>query len=129
MEEKRKQSQIGDILIGKVTKVRPYAAFLSFEGKSNGLLHISEINGGFIRDIEKYLSVGDEVRVKVIDIDSSNGFLRVSMKEVPEDEKYSSHQNHDRSEIIVKENEFDKIKESLPKWIKSTLEEAEKKND
>lgn len=125
MEEIR----IGDILIGKVTKVRPYAAFLSFDNDRSGLLHISEITGGFIRDIEKYLSINDEIKVKVIGIDDKNGFLRVSIKEVPLDEQYSTHENHEKSEIIIKENEFDTIRESLPNWINETLNKAEKKDD
>ena len=125
MEEKNKNISVGDILIGTVSKVRPYAAFLSFEEGVNGLLHISEINGGFIRDIEKYVSIGDEIKVKVIDIDATNGFLRVSIKDLPEEERYSTHINREKVSVIAKDDEFETIKESLPKWIENTLKEAE----
>ena len=125
MEEKKSQIKIGDIIIGKVSKVRPYAAFLSFDNGINGLLHISEITGGFIRDIEKYVAIGDEIKVKVIDVDDTNGFLRVSVKEIEESERYSTHINKDKATVVVEKNEFDTIEKSLPKWIENTLKEAE----
>ncbi len=125
MEEKNSQIKIGDIIIGKVSKVRPYAAFLSFDNGVNGLLHISEITGGFIRDIEKHVAIGDELKVKVIDIDSTNGFLRVSIKDIPEEERYSTHTNKEKATVIVEKNEFDTIEKSLPIWIERTLKESE----
>ena len=54
--------EIGQLVIGKVKSVKPYALFLEFDNKTNGLLHISEISDSFIRDIEKYGSVGEASR-------------------------------------------------------------------
>ena len=65
----------GDIVIGTVANVRPYAVFLNFPDGAVGLLHISEISDSFIRDIEKYASIGDEIKVIVISVDPDNGFL------------------------------------------------------
>ena len=50
--------QVGQLVVGKVYNVKPYALFMSFEDGVTGLLHISEISDSFIRDIEKYGSVG-----------------------------------------------------------------------
>lgn len=120
----------GSLIIGKVTMVRPYAVFLSFEDNVNGLLHISEISDAFIRDIDRYASIGDEIKVKIISIDPKNGFLRLSLKQVPEEERYSSHKNK-RTKCEVGEDDFLPLKENLSKWIKNTLEEMEgnKNND
>ena len=119
--------QIGDLIIGKITSVKPYALFLSFEGGSNGLLHISELSDSYIRDIEKYGSVGDEIKVKVISIDEANGFLRVSYKRVPEEERFSTHVNEARIYLEEKEKDFSELEKKLPIWIEETLKKVKEK--
>lgn len=123
--------KVGDIIIGKVNQVRPYALFLTFENGQNGLLHISELSDNYIRDIEKYGTVGDEIKVKVISIDPTNGFLRVSYKVIPESERYNTHNESVHHNAPVDEADFFDLKEKLPEWIKSTLEKAkeDKKDD
>ena len=121
--------KVGDILIGKVNQIRPYALFLSFENGQRGLLHISELSDNYIRDIEKYGSIGDEIKVKVLSIDENNGFLRVSYKKVPPEEAYSSHTNSARKAPDTNDEDFAPLAEKLPEWIKDTLEKAKKEND
>jgi len=117
--------EIGELLIGKVTGVKPYALFLTFEDGTQGLLHISEISDEFIRDIEKYATFDDEIRVKVLSIDKNNGFLRVSYKQVSEKDHYNTHDSSKRSSpISVSEADFTPLKEKLPEWIADTLKKA-----
>ena len=117
--------QVGQLIVGKVYNVKPYALFMSFEDGVTGLLHISEISDSFIRDIEKYGSVGDEIKVKILSIDKDNGFLRVSYKQVPPEEMYSSHTNQRRMPT-TSEDEFLPLKEKLDSWIKEAYENIEK---
>ena len=117
--------QVGQLVIGKVYNVKPYALFMSFDDGVTGLLHISEISDSFVRDIEKYGSVGDEIKVKVLTIDKDNGFLRVSYKQVPQEEMYSSHTNQRRMPT-TSEDEFLPLKEKLDSWIKEAYENIEK---
>lgn len=122
--------EIGELIIGKVENVKPYALFLSFEDGSKGLLHISEISDSYIRDIEKFGTVGDELKVKVLSIDQHNGFLRVSLKQVPEEEQFSTHDNNERRIPVVDESSFNDLKEHLDDWIEETLSKAKgEKND
>ena len=121
--------KVGDILIGKVNQIRPYALFLSFEGGVNGLLHISELSDGYIRDIEKFGSIGDEIKVKVLSIDSSNGFLRVSYKAIPEEKRYSTHVNGVRKAPQFDEADFSDLEAKLPEWIETTLKKAQESKD
>ena len=121
--------EIGDLIIGKVNQIRPYALFLSFEDGSKGLLHISEISDSYIRDIERFGSIGDEIKVKVIEVDPYNGFLRVSYKKVPEEERYSTHVNSERKTPEFDHADFSALEEKLPQWIESTLKKAGEKND
>jgi len=117
--------QVGQLIVGKVYNVKPYALFMSFEEGVTGLLHISEISDSFVRDIEKYGSVGDEIKVKILAIDKENGFLRVSYKQVPPEESYSSHTNQRRLPTVTEE-EFRPLQEKLEEWINDAYAKIEK---
>ena len=121
---------IGDLVIGTVTQIRPYALFMSFDDGVKGLLHISEISDDYVRDIEIFGSVGDQIKVKIIEIDPYNGFLRVSYKQVPENERFSTHDNSKKKIPQFDEADFSSLEAKLPEWIEETLKKARsKKND
>ncbi len=61
--------EVGQILKGKVTGIQPYGAFVALNEEVQGLVHISEVTHGFVKDINDHLTVGDEVSVKVLSID------------------------------------------------------------
>ena len=120
--------ELNQLVIGKVISVKPYAIFLAFEDGIEGLLHISEISNNYIRDIEKFGVVGDEMKVKILSIDKNNGFLRVSLKQVPPEEAYSTHKNEPRNIPVLPDDAFEPLKENLPKWIENTLKEIKEEN-
>ena len=70
----------GDITEGKVTGIQPYGAFVALDSHSSGLIHISEISDGFVKDISRYVTVGETVRVKVIEYDPSTHQAKLSLK-------------------------------------------------
>ena len=121
--------EAGDLIIGTVNQIRPYALFLTFDDGAKGLLHISEISDSYIRDIEKFGSIGDQIKVKVIEVDEFNGFLRVSLKRVPEEERYSTHDNSKKNIPEFNEADFSSLEAKLPEWIETTLKKAREKND
>ena len=120
--------EVGQLIIGTVTKVKPFALFMEFEGGS-GLLHISEISDSYIRDIERFGRVGDQLKVKIVSIDETNGFLRVSLKKVPAEEAYSTHDNNVRSLPQASENDFKPPSSRLQGWVEQTLQEAKQEGD
>lgn len=120
---------VGDLVIGTVNQIRPYALFLSFDNGVKGLLHISEISDGYVRDIELFGSIGDQIKVKVIEIDPYNGFLRVSYKQVPDEEKFSTHDNSQKKMPEFDEADFSSLEAKLPEWIEETLKKARNKKD
>ena len=67
--------EVGSVLTGKVTGIQAYGAFVALDENNQGLVHISEITHGFVKDIHEYLKVGDEVKVKVLSIDNKLGKL------------------------------------------------------
>lgn len=72
--------EIGEIYKGKVKNITTFGAFVEILPGKDGLLHISEIDWARLKDVESALKVGDEVEVKLIDIDSKTGKLKLSRK-------------------------------------------------
>ncbi len=72
--------EIGQVYQGKIKAILDFGAFVEFLPGKDGLLHISEIMWERVNDIHKVLSVGQEIEVKLIDIDSNTGKFRLSRK-------------------------------------------------
>lgn len=84
-----KDVEVGEIYMGKVIKIVPFGAFVEIANGKEGLLHISNIANERINRVEDVLSIGDEVLVKVVEIDNQ-GRINLSRKAVlpkPEKEK------------------------------------------
>ncbi|GIW73342.1 MAG: polyribonucleotide nucleotidyltransferase [Planctomycetota bacterium] len=71
--------EVGQVYTGKVISVRDFGAFVEVLPGQEGLLHVSELAEGFVKDIHEHVKVGDMVTVKVVDIDSA-GRVRLSKK-------------------------------------------------
>ncbi len=71
----------GEIYDGVVTRITTFGAFVDIGGGKEGLLHISKISSKRVEKVEDVLSVGDEVRVKVSEIDSQ-GRINLNMKDL-----------------------------------------------
>ncbi len=76
--------QVGSIIVGKVTGIQAYGAFVSLNENTQGLVHISEITHGYVKDINDLLKVGDEVNVKVLSIDKEAGKIGLSIRATEE---------------------------------------------
>lgn len=71
-----------DIVSGTVTNLAPYGAFVQLPNTQVGLVHISQISDNFINDISKHLTIGQNLKVRVLSIDQSNGRISLSLKRV-----------------------------------------------
>jgi polyribonucleotide nucleotidyltransferase len=71
--------EVGEIYEGKVRSIMPFGAFVEIMPGKDGLLHISEIDHRRIETMDGIFQVGDEVRVKLLDIDKQ-GKLKLSRK-------------------------------------------------
>ncbi|WP_128543434.1 polyribonucleotide nucleotidyltransferase [Larkinella soli] len=72
--------EVGEIYDGKVKTIMPFGAFVEFLPGKDGLLHISEIKWERLETMDGVLEVGEEVRVKLIDVDKKTGKYRLSRK-------------------------------------------------
>ncbi|MCU0356384.1 MAG: polyribonucleotide nucleotidyltransferase [Cyclobacteriaceae bacterium] len=72
--------EIGQVYDGKVKSIMPFGAFVEFMPGKDGLLHISEIKWERLETMEGVMEVGEEVKVKLVDIDKKTGKFRLSRK-------------------------------------------------
>ncbi|MEY4582070.1 MAG: polyribonucleotide nucleotidyltransferase [Pseudomonadota bacterium] len=80
--------EVGETYKAKVTRIEPYGAFLEFAPGKDGLLHVSEIDWTRVEAVEDYMKLGDEVDVKIIEVDRE-GRVRFSRKTLlPKPEGY-----------------------------------------
>lgn len=70
----------GEVYVGKIKSIVPFGAFVEILPGKDGLLHVSEIDWKRVEKVEDYFQVGDEVRVKLIEVDGKTGKLRLSRK-------------------------------------------------
>jgi small subunit ribosomal protein S1 len=81
-KEFERTSKAGAIITGQVTKLVPFGAFVRVAQGIEGLVHISEISHEHVDTPESVLSVGDEVQVKVIDVEVNRRRVSLSMRQV-----------------------------------------------
>ncbi|MFC0274277.1 S1 domain-containing RNA-binding protein [Metabacillus herbersteinensis] len=71
--------EVGSKVKGKVTGITNFGAFVELPAGSTGLVHISEVADNYVKDINDHLKVGDEVEVKVINVEK-DGKIGLSIK-------------------------------------------------
>ena len=97
---------VGDIVKGEITAVKPYGAFVKMSDGFIGLIHISEFSDGFVRSIEDYVSIGDVIDLKVIKKNEEK--LSLSYKAL--------HKRKKRYNIQLNAG-FIPLREALAEWI------------
>ncbi|CEO40236.1 polyribonucleotide nucleotidyltransferase [Photobacterium kishitanii] len=83
IEEITADVEVGRVYTGKVMRIVDFGAFVSVIGAKEGLVHISQISQDRVEKVSDYLQMGQEVQVKVLEIDRQ-GRIRLSMKEAVE---------------------------------------------
>ena len=81
-KEFERRCQAGEIIDGEVTKLVPFGAFVRVAHGIEGLVHISEISEEHVDSPEQVINVGDQVRVKVVEVDVQRRRISLSMKQV-----------------------------------------------
>ena len=106
---------VGQVVQGVVTGVQPYGAFVKVDNNTYGLIHISEISNHFVNDVHSFVNIGEKVVVKIIDIDNKNNQLRLSLKAVQPQRRFSKAR-------FIKQDDgltigFSSLKNKLSSWI------------
>lgn len=122
--------EVGSVVTGKVTGIQAYGAFVAIDENTQGLVHISEVTHGFVKDINEHLKVGDEVSVKVLSIDEAAGKIGLSIRatqEAPaqtEAPKAKKAPRKRQAAVAFKQEEapqgFNTLKDKLQEWIEQS---------
>ncbi|WP_058305661.1 S1 domain-containing RNA-binding protein [Gracilibacillus massiliensis] len=122
--------EVGSKLQGKVTGITNFGAFIELPGGKTGLVHISEVADNYVKDINEHLTVGDEVTVKVLNVED-DGKIGLSIKKAKDNPPPSNRRksqgnpknNRDRGESFEqKMNRFLKDSEDRLATLKKQTE-------
>lgn len=99
----------GDIVIAKVTNIVGYGAFVVVDDY-DGLIHISEFSDNFVRNIEEFVKVNQEIRVRVLEIDERNKKVKLSYKQLHKTRGV-------RCKVPEYKTGFTSLKNRLDNWV------------
>ncbi|MFF2755433.1 S1 domain-containing post-transcriptional regulator GSP13 [Psychrobacillus sp. NPDC058041] len=121
-----KDFTVGDVVKGKVTGIQPYGAFVSLDEETQGLVHISEITYGYVKEVGEFLTVGQEVEVKILEVDNESGKISLSIRELQEKPAIPKKDDKPRKTLQARVAEHDQegfntLKEKLAGWIKQSI--------
>lgn len=114
----------GKIVTGRVTGIEKYGVFVSLDEFYSGLIHISEISDGFVKDIHDFVSVGETIKARIVDKDDETYHIKLSIKNI-------NYRIENKKEQKLKEvaSGFKPLEEKLDGWIMLKLSEKNTKNN
>lgn len=120
-EVRRMDFNLGDIIEVTVTGIENYGIFVSVNDEYTGLIHISEIDNNFVKDINDYVKIGEKIYANIIGIDYDNKHLNLSIKNM----NYNDNENGTRN---IKESisGFLPLHNKLDEWIKKSYDKLKK---
>lgn len=111
----------GRVVRGTVTGIENYGIFVSFDEFYSGLIHISEISHGFVKDINNFVKIGETIYVEILEADHETCHLKLSIKNIVYKIKAREHQK----KIIETKHGFRTLAYKLPFWIDQSLEKIQ----
>lgn len=114
--------QIGQVLEGTITGIQPYGAFVALDEHTQGLIHVSEIQSGYTKNINEVVKIGQKVTVQIIDIDEYSHKISLSKRSL--ETVYEKHHSP-RKRYFTNKNKrigFRSIANQLSNWIEEALE-------
>lgn len=112
----------GKIIRGTVTGIESYGVFVSCDEYYSGLIHISEISHGFVKNVADYVNIGDIINVEILEVDEELGQLKLSIKNID----YKKSGLNRRRKIKETNLGFSSLAYHLPIWIEEELEKIKK---
>ncbi len=122
---------IGAIIDGEITGIQPYGAFVALNSTTQGLIHISEVRHGYIKNINEVLQIGMKVQVRVIDIDEYSHKISLSMRAC-EEHPHNFPMIHKHKRYFTNKYKrigFQTLEEALPDWTHEALRILSKKKN
>lgn len=110
-----------NIVKGSITGIEKYGIFVNLDNYYSGLIHISEISTGFVKDINDFVKVGETIYAKVIDVDENTNQVKLSIKDI-------DYRIEEPAQEVFKIKEvgtgFAILEKSRDLWISEKIEEV-----
>ena len=103
--------KVDDIIKGQITGIEKYGIFFNIDQEYDGLIHISEISEGYVKDIHDFVEIGETIYCQVLEVDEVNLHLKLSIKNI----------NYKSNPIKETRKGFLPLKENLNIWINEKL--------
>ncbi|XP_021741470.1 uncharacterized protein LOC110707738 isoform X2 [Chenopodium quinoa] len=71
----------GAMFTGKVRSIQPFGAFIDFGAFTDGLVHVSQLSASFVKDVNDVVSIGQEVKVRLLEVNTDTGRISLSMRD------------------------------------------------
>ena len=115
---------VGEIIKVKVSGIEPYGIFVLADNDYAGLIHISEIDNNFVKDINSYVKIGDIIYASIINVDVDNKQLSLSIKNM-------NYTNNEGDTRVIKESisGFLPLYNNLDKWLDEKVREIKTFNE
>ena len=107
-----------DIIKVQITGIQKYGAFANIDNDYNGLIHISEISYGYVKNINDFINIGDNIYAEVVNIDNDNKKIKLSIKDID----YKKNGTKLKRMAETKKG-FTPLKENLEPWINKKIKE------
>lgn len=114
----------GKIVTGHVTGIEKYGIFVNLDEFYSGLIHISEISDGFVKNINDYVNIGETIQARIVDVDDDLYHLKLTIKNI-------NYRVNKKPLPKLKEVSlgFEPLEANLPKWIDEKLNEIDNNNN
>ncbi|HII71574.1 TPA: translation initiation factor IF-2 subunit alpha [Candidatus Woesearchaeota archaeon] len=115
VEKKKDFPEESDLVLCTVTKIYPHCVFANLDefDRKQGMIHISEISPGRIRNIHDYVKIGKKIICKVLSINMEKGHIDLSLRRVSEGQK------REKAELIKRQQKAEKIIEFVAGKLKT----------
>ncbi len=115
--------EVGNVLEAKVTGITKFGAFVSLPDGKSGLVHISEIANTYVSDVHEHLQIGQEVKVKVLNM-TEDGKINLSIKRAQEPQNREGAQQGRFNRRPVQRDNYTPRTQSAPRTQNSQRAQA-----
>ncbi len=113
--------ETNEVVTGRVVRLVDFGAFVDIGARTDGLLHISQLGSGFVNHPSEVLHVGDEVQVRILEVDTRRRRISLTMRDVDEEREASGANNQARG---ASQSQDSSPGERLPTAMELAFEKA-----
>lgn len=114
--------RVGNVVEGVVTGIENYGIFVKLSNEYYGLIHISQIINGFVKNTNEYATIGEKIFVEILEVNENEKKCILSIKDI-------NYRKNSDEKIIESVRGFSPLKQHLPIWIEEKITELRKEED